>query len=192
MCPHITQGIHAGLFWNVPPTLITMWPVITCWSLLKCPPKVPLGTFWMKTPGSFTIFFAMCPPWAWATHWGFFQNVSCNVTTMYPATTSWVLWEFVVKLNHIEVSLWLLWKEPPGDIVVTFQDTFWEKSQWVAQTHSGHIANKIVKEPRVFIQNVPRGYVGGDISKVTSMWSQVTLWSKWGVHFKRVQHVPPG
>jgi len=39
----------------------------------------------------------------------------------------------------------------------------------VAQTHGGHIANKIVKEPRVFIQNVPSGYFGGDISKVTCM-----------------------
>jgi len=49
-------------------------------------------------------------------------------------------------------------KRTPGDIVVTFQDTFWKKSQWVAQAHGRHIANKIVKEPRVFIQNVPSGY----------------------------------
>jgi len=39
----------------------------------------------------------------------------------------------------------------------------------VAQTHGGYIANKIVKEPKGFIQNVPSGYFGGDISKVTSM-----------------------
>ena len=31
----------------------------------------------------------------------------------------------------------------------------------MAQAHGGHIANKIVKEPRVFIQNVPREYFGG-------------------------------
>jgi len=35
----------------------------------------------------------------------------------------------------------------------------------VAQTHGGHIANKIVKKPRVFIQNVPRGYFGGTFQK---------------------------
>ena len=36
----------------------------------------------------------------------------------------------------------------------------------MAQAHGGHIANKIVKEPGVFIQNVPSGYFGRDISKV--------------------------
>jgi len=117
----------------------------------------------------------MCPPWVWATHWGFFQKVFCNVTTMYPATTSWVLWGFVVKLNHIGVLLWLLWKEPPGDIVVIFQDTFWKKPQWVAQTHCGHITNKIVKEPGVFIQNVPSGYFGGTFQK----WPACDHWSHW-------------
>ena len=110
-------------------------------------------------------------------HWGYIEVFKQFIHTlsrgymvesfaMYPATTSWVLWGFMVKLNYIEVSLWLLWKEPPGDIVITLQDTFWKKSQWVAQTHGGHIAKKVVKEPRVFIQNVPGGYFGRDISKV--------------------------
>jgi len=54
---------------------------------------------------------------------------------------------------------------PPGDIVVTLQDTFWKKPQWVAQAHGGHIANKVVKEPGVFIQNVPKGYFGGTFQK---------------------------
>ena len=31
----------------------------------------------------------------------------------------------------------------------------------MAQAHGGHIADKIEKEPRGFIQNVPRGYFGG-------------------------------
>jgi len=142
--PGGTLRIHWGFLSN----LSTHYLGDTCWTLLKCtphfdhnvtcdhmlvtfkmsPPKYPLGTFWMKTLGSFTILFAMCPPWARATHWGFFQKMPCNVITMYPATTLWALWGFVLKLNHIEVSLWLLWKEPPGDIVVTFQGTFWKKS----------------------------------------------------------------
>jgi len=137
---------HAGHFWNVPP-------------------KYPLGTFWMKTMGSFTILFAMCPPWVWATHWDFFQNVSWNVITMSPGGS--------FQSNHNETSMWFNFTTNPqrahevaaGYIVVTLQDTFWKKPQWVAQTHGGHIANNFVKEPMVFIQNVPRGYFGGTFQK---------------------------
>jgi len=60
---------------------------------------------------------------------------------MYPATTQWILWEFVVKLNHIEVSLWLLWKEPTGDIVITLQDTF-ERS-----LNEGSVSHQISYNP---------------------------------------------
>jgi len=42
-----------------------------------------------------------------------------------------------------------------GYIVVTLQNTFWKKPQWVAQTYCGHIANKIVKEPRVSFKMCP-------------------------------------
>jgi len=82
--PGGTLKIHWGFLGN----LSTHYPGGTCWTLLKCtphfdhnvtcdhmlvtfemsPPKYPLGTFWMKTPGSFTILFAMCPPWVWTTH----------------------------------------------------------------------------------------------------------------------------
>ena len=44
-------------------------------------------------------------------------------------------------------------------ILITSQCTFWKDPQWVAQLHSGHIVNKFVKEPRVFIQKVATGYI---------------------------------
>ena len=52
----------------------------------------------------------------------------------------------MVKLNNIEITLWLLQKEPPGDIMDTLLDTLWKKFEWVAQPHAGHIVDNIVKE----------------------------------------------
>ena len=66
-----------------------------------------------------------------------------------------------------------------GYIVVTLQDTFWKKSQWVAQIHGGYVAYKIVKEPRVFIQKVPSGYFGGYIVKESSMYPLDNVWTNW-------------
>ena len=146
----------------------------------------------MKTLGSFTILCAMHPPWVWATHWDFFQKVSSNVITMSPVGS--------FQSNHNKTSMWFNFTTNSQRthevvaryIVVTLEDTFWKKSQWVARTHGGYIVNKIVKEPRVFIQKVPSGYFGGYIEKLTSMWSLLTLWSKWWIHCKRTQHVSPG
>ena len=87
--------------------------------------------------------------------------------------TQWVLWEFVVKLNHIESLLWVLWKEPTGHIMGIFLGVLWKNSQWVAQAHCGYILNKIVKEP---------------------IWvlSQNTCWVIWWVHFEFDHNVPTG
>ena len=62
--------------------LSTFWtnPLGTFW---KNPPNYPAGIFWMNPLSSFTILLSMCPPWTWATHWEFFQNVPINVTNMY-------------------------------------------------------------------------------------------------------------
>ena len=42
--------------------------------------------------------------------------------------TWWVLWEFVVKLNHIESLLWVLWKELTGYIMGVFLSILWKSS----------------------------------------------------------------
>ena len=44
-------------------------------------------------------------------------------------------------------------------ILVTFLDTFWKKSQQVAQIHGGYIVKKIVKETLGFFQKVATGYI---------------------------------
>ena len=149
---------------------------------------------------------------------GFFHNFVYNVTIMGLSHSlrvlsktiqkynhnvynhiQWILWEFVVKLSHIMSTLWLLWKESAGDILITFLDMFWKKLQWVAHIHGGYIVNKIVKETkgffqkvatgyiviiivkklRVFIQKVATGYFGIFFVKVISMYLLSTLWSKW-------------
>ena len=110
---------------------------------------------------------------------GFFHNFVYNVTTMnlsHPLRflsksiqkcnqnvsnhiPQWVLWEFMVKLSHIENTLWLLWIESAGYILIAFLDIFWKKSQQVTQIHSGYIVNKIVKETLGFFQKVATGYI---------------------------------
>ena len=42
-------------------------------------------TLWKNPLGSLRISFKKCPSCAWATQCGFFQKVSINLTTMYPA-----------------------------------------------------------------------------------------------------------
>jgi len=115
----------------------------------------------------------------------------------------------VVKLSHIESTLWLLWKESAGDILIVFLGIFWKKSQWVAQVHNDYIVNKIMKETRGFFQKVATGYIVTIIVKesrvfiqkvatdcfavffvkVISMYLLFTFWSKWWIHFKKTQHI---
>ena len=104
--------------------------------------------------------------------------------------TQWVLWEFVVKLNHIESLLWVLWKEPTGHIVATLMGILWKNSQWVAQVHSGHILIKIVKEHRGFIHKIPSGFFDGFFLNLISTYPPITLKSKWWVSCKRTLNLP--
>ena len=106
--------------------------------------------------------------------------------------TQWVLWEFVIKLNHIESLLWVLWKEPTGYIVGIFLGILWKNSQWVAQAHCGYILIKIVKEPSGFIHKIPAGWFDGFILNLISMYPLITLRSKWWVSFKRTLNLPAG
>jgi len=164
---------HASHFWNVPP-------------------KVATGHMLNENPR-------------------FFHNFVCNVSTMGLSHSLRLLSKSILKCDHnvschyfmgsLRVcgeigSHWgfivITLKEPPGDIVITLQDTFWKKSQWVAQTHGRHIANKIVKEPGVFIQHVPSGYFGGDISKVTSMYPLGNVWKNCLKNLNVTSMCPPG
>ena len=118
----------------------------------------------------------------------------------------------MVKLSHIENTLWLLWIESAGYTLITFLDIFWKKSQWVAQMHGSYIVNKIVKEtkgcfqkvatgyiviiivkePRIFIQKVATHCFGVFFVKVISMYPLFTLWSKWWIHSEKTQHISTG
>ena len=118
----------------------------------------------------------------------------------------------MVKLSHIENTLWLLWIESAGYILIAFLDMFWKKSWWVAQMHGGYIVNKIVKEikgffqkvatgyiliiivkePRVFIQKVATGCFSAFFVKVISMYPLFSLWSKWWIHSEKTQHISTG
>ena len=118
----------------------------------------------------------------------------------------------MVKLSHIENTLWLLWIESAGDILIVFLGIFWKKSQWVAQVHGDYIVNKIVKETKGFFQKVATGYIlilivkeprdfilkvatdcfGVFFVKVISMYLLFTFWSKWWIHFKKTQHISTG
>ena len=118
----------------------------------------------------------------------------------------------MVKLSHIGNTLWLLWIESAGYILITFLDTFWKKSWWVAQMHGGYIVNIIVKETKGFFQKVATGYIliiivkelrvfilkvatccfGVFFVKVISIYPLFTLWSKWWIHSKKTQHVSTG
>ena len=62
----------------------------------------------------------------------------------------------------------------------------------MAQTHGGYIANKIVKEPKGFIQNVPSGYFGGYIAKVSSMYPLDNVWTNCLKNLNVSSMYPPG
>ena len=106
--------------------------------------------------------------------------------------TQRVLWEFVVKLNHIESLLWVLWKEPTGYIVATLMGILCKNSHWVAQVHSRHILIKILKEPRGFIHKIPSGFFDGFFLNLISIYPPITLRSKWWVSFERALNLPAG
>ena len=80
------------------------YPLCTFWmkplsSFEKNLPNYPVGTFWTNAPSSFkkypSIWSKCTQPYTWQ-----------------------VLWEFVVKLDHIESSLWVLWTEPARHILI--------------------------------------------------------------------------
>ena len=56
-------------------------------------------------------------------------------------------------------------------------DTFWKKSQRVAQPCGGHIVNKIVKEPGGHIQKVSPCCLGGYFLKEISMYPLDNAWT---------------
>jgi len=86
------------------------------------------------------------------------------------------------KMDHIESTLRLHWKEPTGYIVITLLGTLWKKPQWVTQVHFEHISLQIVKETSDYIQNVPSGHLAGHIVKAITMYPLITSKSKWWAH----------
>ena len=116
----------------------------------------------------------------------------------------------MMKLTYIQSSLWLLYKVPGGDILITWLGTLWKKAQWVAQAQGRYIVNKIVKETSDSIHNVATGCCGGNILKEITISGSGSEWwhceqhcernqwvhSKsphqmpWWIHSERNQHVP--
>ena len=73
-----------------------------------------------------------------------------------------------------------------GYIVITLLNTFWKKSQWVAQIHGDYIVNKIVKETRGFFQKVATGYILIIIVKEPRVFIQKVATGCFGVFFVKV------
>ena len=157
---------------------------VTLWFFKQCVHTLPRG-YMLDSFAMYPPLWSQCDLWSHAGHcW----NVPPKVATGFIG------------------SLRVCGKIEPhwGFIVITLKRTPWG--------HCGHISGYFLKEVSMsgsglwwthckqncertqgFHSKCAQGALwGGDISKVTSMWLQVTLWSKWGVHFKRVQHVPPG
>ena len=97
------------------------------------------------------------------------------------------------KMDHIESTLRLCYKEPTGHIVNTLLGTLRKKPQWVAQVHAEHILLQIVKETSGYIQNVPSGHLAGHIVKVITMYPLITLWkwSQWVAQVPCWSHCQP-
>ena len=91
----------------------------------------------------------------------------------------------------------LYWKEPTGHIVATLRNTLWKNPQWVAQVHTGHIGDKIIKEISGSILNewlrLHAGHIvshivketPGFFHKVPAGHIEATLWKKSSGSFKK-------
>jgi len=128
----------------------THWVLSQFWS--KCTHNVPEPLI----ESSFKEYLKICPQY----------------TQSY---TQWVLWEFVVKLNHIESLLGVLWKEPTGHIVCIFW-VFFERTlnEWLRHI-VGTFWSKLWKNP---VGSFTK-YLLGNLMGSFWIWSQCSHRSHW-------------
>ena len=162
-------------------------------SFEKYPPKYPLGIFWTRPLSSFQKNPSNYPA---STFW----TNSPSSFKKYPSIWSkctqpytWqVLCEFVVKLDHIESSLWVLWKEPARYILIKLMGTFWKNLESLFKKYPlGNLMGSFEMNSGVSFKKYPVGTLVGTFWKnsphtcwVTTGWiasklttnSQCTHW----------------
>ena len=136
---------------------------LTVSSFKKYPPKYPVGTFWTKP---LSLFQKNPSNYSVGTFW---TNTSSSFKK-YPSIWSkctqpytWqVLWEFVVKLDHIESLLWLLWKEPARYILIKLMGTFWKNSKCLFKKYLlGNLMGSFETNSGVSFKKYPLGTLVG-------------------------------
>jgi len=145
-----------------------MWLVGTLWSNSKWTHQITKQVFCEWTLWVLSQFWSKCPhnvsePLI-ESSFKIYLAIWSQCTQSY---TQWVLWEFVVKLNHIESLLWVLWKEPTGHI---FEYSLKEISISGSDTLWVHFEQNYERTQRVHSQN--------------------TSWVIWWVHFEFDHNAP--
>ena len=127
---HLPSGYIVSSLWVLKQLAQSLPSKYVVSSFKKYPPKYPLGTFRTK---ALSLFQKNPPNYPAGTFWTNTQSSFKKYPSIWSKCTqphTWqVLCEFVVKLDHIESSLWVLWKGPARYILIKLVGTFWKNSE---------------------------------------------------------------
>ena len=148
---HLPSGYIVSSLWVLKQFVQSLPSRYVVSSFKKYPLKYPLGTFWMKPLSSFEKNLPNYPA-------GTFEQMLQVLSKSTQPYTWQVLWEFVVKLDHTESSLWVFWTEPARYILIKLMGIFSKNSEHLFKKYPlGNLVSSFQTNSGVSFKKYPVG-----------------------------------